>query len=96
MTTTALPARASKAPTTFRDETNPDHAAFYVSAIDNSTGRAWLLAGPYGTHAAALARVRAVKDRAIEGRPQAVFYAYGTCSAPAHQPDQRTPLGPDW
>lgn len=62
-------------------ETNLNHPFFYVSAIDG--GGQYLLAGPYSSHEAALQRVRAVKEYAInlDTKGRAVFMAWGTASS---------------
>lgn len=74
---------------TSREDTNPEHTLFYVSAIDGP--RTFLIAGPYDSHHAALSRVDAVRDhaRSIDGR--AHFMAWGTCSSASL--DKSTPLG---
>ena len=72
-----------------RTETNPDHSAFYVSALD--AGRYFLIACPYATHDEAKARVDAVCARATELDPRAWFMGWGTCSMP--EPTARAPLG---
>ena len=51
--------------------------AYYVSAVDG--GRYALLAGPYPSHAAALAQVDAARTIAHELDPRAIWYGYGTC-----------------
>lgn len=65
---------------------NPRH--FYVSAIDGS--KRHLIAGPWGTHDDALARVDPVRRHAsgLDGR--AWFMAWGTAGS---QDEHRTPLG---
>jgi len=67
---------------------NPSH--FYVSAIDGP--KRYLIAGPYPTHAAALAKVRTVRDIAYErdGSGRAWFMAWGTAGSDR---EQKTPLG---
>jgi hypothetical protein len=61
---------------------DPDNlpAVFYVSVI-NGKQRA-LLAGPYGTHAQALAKVLEVTDLALAVDSHAWFYRYGTAGGP--------------
>lgn len=65
----------------FRDTTNPDHKAFYVSAFDDRN-EPRLAAGPYASHEAALERVAPVKDHIIAIRPECHWWFWGTCSAP--------------
>lgn len=79
------------APSAYLPETNPDHTAFYVSAIDGA--RAALIAGPYSTHQIALDAVRGVKARAEEIEPRAHWWAWGTCSLPEHPETLKPPLG---
>lgn len=69
-------------------EIHTDRKFYYVSAKDGD--RTWLLAGPYPEHRTALDMEPEVRERAIAGRPAAVFYAFGTCGS-----DERfvTPLG---
>lgn len=55
-----------------------DGAAFYVTCIDGA--RVGYLAGPYETHAAALADVERVRKVACEADPWADFYAFGTAA----------------
>lgn len=73
-----------------RSEPNPDHTAFYVSAID--AGKPRIAAGPYASHQAALDRVQAVRNHIVERMPECHFWHWGTCSA--QEPlDIRVPLG---
>lgn len=51
---------------------------FYVSVLDGP--RHNLLAGPFDTHAEALAEVERVRAVALELDAKAHFYAFGTCS----------------
>lgn len=69
------------APIRFRQETNPDHSHFFVSAIHG--GRAYLLAGPYPTHTDALERVDTVRAEAAvrDTSGKAAFAAFGTSSS---------------
>ncbi len=64
---------------------------FYVSAINGA--RKHIVAGPYLSHDAALARVEAVRELANERDPMSWFFAWGTCGAAVWL---ETPLGPDW
>lgn len=62
-------------------DTRPGH--YYVSALPGTgevKDRYWLLAGPWPTHAEALAQVRAVWDYALRADPvNAEWKRYGTC-----------------
>lgn len=69
--------------------TNPTHTMFYVSAIDGP--RTYLIAGPYGTHQAALDRVESVREHARDTDARAHFMAWGTCSSSTL--NKQTPLG---
>lgn len=60
---------------------HPAGANFYVSAHD--AGRTTLLAGPYPTHAQAVARVREVRELAYEREPRSHHYSFGTVAKPA-------------
>ena len=60
-----------------REGPDPRPGAYYVSATD--AGRYILLAGPFPTHAAALAKVDAARDIAHELDRKAIWYGYGTC-----------------
>lgn len=76
---------------TIRETTNPDHTAFYVSAIDGP--KTYLVAGPYGTHQTALDRVEDVRSHASEADGRAHFMYWGTCSLPHAAESHATPLG---
>ena len=52
---------------------------FYVSVIDGK--RRALLAGPYDTHAEALALVEQVRRKAYDIDPKSHFYAFGTAGS---------------
>ncbi|WP_444668374.1 hypothetical protein [Cereibacter changlensis] len=65
----------------FRDAANPDHTAFYVSAIDGKD-RPRLAAGPYPTHAEALERLDAVRTHITDRDPVTWWWHWGTCSSP--------------
>ncbi len=54
---------------------------YYVSAIDGPSY--WLLAGPYLTHAEALALVDRVKALCHDNHPRSFFYSFGTCRSEA-------------
>lgn len=63
---------------------NPDHHFHYVSAIDSD--RRFLIAGPYSSHEAALARVDVVRAYACDfsknaSAGRAAFMAWGTASS---------------
>ena len=64
------------------DRCPADGGGYYVSIWDRLSnaghGRLGLLAGPYDTHAEALAKVDAAKDLALEHDAWASFYGYGT------------------
>lgn len=62
---------------------------YYITAVD--AGRTAFLAGPYPTHAAALAQVDAVRRRTEESYPFAVFWSFGTASLEG--PPAKTWLG---
>lgn len=49
---------------------------FYVSVIDGT--RSALVAGPFDTHAEALARVQPERDRWYDIDPKSHWYAWGT------------------
>lgn len=66
---------------------------YYVSAIDPfNTARRGLLAGPWPTHAEALAQVESVKAHAVQTTERGCWMAYGTAGS-----DEKlsTPLGSD-
>ncbi len=54
---------------------------YYVS-VKRDDGRYALLLGPLTTHAEALEKVRAVREKACEVDPRGVWYAYGTARLP--------------
>jgi len=66
---------------------DPRPGAYFVSVIDPDSGRAFIAAGPWPTHAAALAAVAPVRSRARElshrasesARRLTVWGAFGTC-----------------
>lgn len=62
-------------------ETDAPGSRYFVSVIDGPRRAA--AAGPYETHAAALADVEEVRALAEEIDPWAFFYAWGTCRADA-------------
>lgn len=70
------------APIRFRDEANPDHTAFYVSAIDGE--RFARMAGPFASLEAAQAAVASTRAQAEEINSRAFWWAWGTCSMPEH------------
>jgi hypothetical protein len=59
---------------------HPFGAKFYVTARD--AGRTSLVAGPYDTHAEAIAKLPEAKATAIENEPRAHFYSFGTAAVP--------------
>jgi hypothetical protein len=59
--------------------TTPARACYYVSAIDGP--RKYLIAGPYPSHDAALAKVQQVRDAANERDGRAWFMAWGTAGS---------------
>lgn len=61
-------------------ECDPRPGNYYVSVIDQ--GRRALLAGPWPTHAEALAQVDAVRVKACELDPRGCWYAFGTARLP--------------
>lgn len=77
------------APIRFRNCANPEHTAFYVSAIDGK--RIARIAGPYGSHEEAQNAVQEVRLRAELLDPRAHWWAWGTCSLPEHD-GRRCPL----
>lgn len=60
------------------DELCPPSGGYYVSAVDGP--QFWLMAGPYNTHAEALADVKRVRDICVErdSTGRAVWKAWGT------------------
>jgi len=57
---------------------------YYVSVIDESSGRRALVRGPWvNNHRRALAAVDAVRSEADRHDPRAVWYAFGTCRSDA-------------
>ena len=58
----------------------PELRHFYVDMVDGP--RMWLLAGPYPTHEAALAKVDQAREKAVTADPFKHFAAIGTCSQP--------------
>ena len=56
---------------------------FYVSVED--AGRRGILLGPFETHQEALDNVRRGRELACDADRKAVFYGFGTCSAPRAQ-----------
>jgi hypothetical protein len=58
-------------------ESCPPDGRYYVSAIDGPGY--YLMAGPYPTHAAALADVDKVKDISQEKDAKAFWMSWGTC-----------------
>ncbi len=52
---------------------------FYVSVISGT--RKGMLAGPYGSHADALAKVNNVRTLARDADPRADWYFYGTAGS---------------
>jgi hypothetical protein len=78
------------------DEQKPDlrPGNYYVSARD--AGNYWLLAGPWNTHAEALAQVKAVWDHCRRADPiRAEWKAYGTCRRSLEDIAQASILGSD-
>lgn len=73
------------------DTTQP--MGFYVSAIDGP--KYWLLAGPYQTHAEALADVTRATHIALDapGGEALAFARFGTCRAPADKPGRLNAAG---
>ncbi len=53
---------------------------YFVSVRD--AGKVGFLLGPYATHAEALRNVERGKELGEKANSWAVFYAFGTCSAP--------------
>ena len=65
----------------FAEESPERGREFFVTVIDGKRV-GWLL-GPYPTHSAALDHVQRGKELANKADRFAVFYAYGTTSAPS-------------
>ena len=66
---------------------------YYVSAMDPiNTARRGVLAGPWPTHAEALAQVDAVKAHAVRTTERGHWMAYGTAGS---DEELSTPLGSD-
>ena len=61
------------------EETCPTGANYFVSAIDGSLH--YYMAGPYTTHAAALADVDKARAIADKHDPRGCFMAWGTCKS---------------
>lgn len=61
-----------------RQEPDSGPGPYYVSARDGPT-TFWLLAGPFATHAEALALVERTRQVACEDEPRAFWYSFGTC-----------------
>lgn len=93
MTTPAID-HSHEGPRAFRcaslDGVNPDHRAFYVTAIDGH--RSFFLAGPWDTYAEADAHVSIAREIACEGDVRAHWMAFGVtgCATPIKS---ATPLG---
>jgi hypothetical protein len=83
------PPEAKPAPVALH-HVSPDTKHFYVSAIDGT--KRHLVAGPYGSHADALARVDDVQQHAKDD-PRTHFMAWGTAGSAELM---RTALGADW
>ena len=58
-------------------ESCPPTGGYYVSCVDYD--RYWLMAGPYQTHAEALADKDKVYTIAEETDPRSIWKAWGTC-----------------
>jgi hypothetical protein len=56
--------------------TSESGKGYYVTAVDGP--RCWRLAGPYDTHAEALAAVDRVREICVKSEPWSHFYAFGT------------------
>jgi len=65
----------------------PESRAYYVSMIRGK--RTALLAGPYDTHAEALANVEPARREASRVDPWSDFDAFGTCSLPREADNPR-------
>lgn len=68
---------------------SPFAAYFYVSAIDGR--KKYMIAGPYLTHAKALAAVDTVRRDAERRDPRAYWMAWGTAGSSR---EMVTPMGP--
>lgn len=75
----------------FRESPAPGTKHFYVSAIDGPKHH--LVAGPYGSHQAALDMVDHVRRNADERDPRAHWMAWGTSGT---ENPVKTPLGENW
>lgn len=64
---------------TVHDAANPDTrpGPYFVSAIDGTKN--YIMAGPYATHAEALAKVEPARNIANDHDGRAWFMAWGTC-----------------
>jgi biotin carboxylase len=62
---------------------DPQTGHYFVTAIDGL--RRYFLAGPWPTHAEALAQVDAVRRFAEQTDPRAVWMAYGTARQPIEE-----------
>jgi hypothetical protein len=75
-------------------DSRPGH--YYVSALPDPATGYYLLAGPWPTHAGALAQVDAVRRFAEYADPvKAPWMAYGTCRYPETEPAPISRLGAD-
>ena len=77
-TTARTLAEAEAAAHVCTPETCPTPGRYYVTAIDIARASVFYMAGPYATHAEALANVRPALTLADKHDPRAWFMAWGT------------------
>lgn len=69
---------------------DPRPGNYYVSAVDGP--RYWMIAGPFSTHAKALAMVDEAREKAEKKDPRAIWMAWGTCRTEVGDA-RKTPMG---
>lgn len=72
---------------------DPQPGRYYVTAIDGA--KRYFLAGPWETHAEALAQVESVRRFAELTDPRAIWMAYGTARQPLDGEAIKSALGTD-
>ena len=72
---------------------DPQPGRYYVTAIDGP--KRYFLAGPWDTHADALAQVETVRCFAELADPRAIWMAYGTARQPLDGEPIKSALGSD-
>lgn len=74
-------------------QSDPQPGRYYVTAID--APKRYFLAGPWKTHAEALAQVESVQRFAEHTDPRAFWMAYGTARQPLDGEAIKSALGSD-